>query len=346
MKKQLLPLALLAAIALGAVYILAVKESGIQAPISENLLFDDFAKNADKLLSIKLSNAQGEVFKATKGTGNWMAHPGTLSSPYPADQNALTEVVKAIVDGRIREQKTSKPEFFARLGLEDLHQTDSQATLLELSDGKKVWEVLIGNNASSGNGSFVRIPGENRTWLFDTIVPVPTDENAWLKQNILELDDSQVNRVERTDGQGWAIEKVTVETQNFQLENLPQGKNLKYESVLSGLVSNLTSLRFDTLMLADASELASVEAVAEIRITTFSGEVVKLSLSKLEDVHYLMVESDPVNEEKYWHNVVYNVSSFSAGQLTKVVGDFLEEDVVEQEESSSTTLDEGESPGE
>lgn len=342
MNKQILPIAIIAIIASAAAYLLLMEKPVLDE--TPKVLFEDFGANADKLLSIKISNADGTLLTATKGMGNWLAHVDKLSNPYPVNQDSLKNLVEAMALSKIRERKTAKQAFFSRLGLQPLEAEDSQATLLEFSDGKKVWELLIGNKASSGSGHFVRLPDQTQTWLLDTTFPIPADQNSWLKETIFEIEPEHVLSVKRVDEKNWEITATNSDEQTYTLENMPEDRELKYPGVVEGMITNLVSLSFDDLYAADSLALSADQKVATLEVSLANGNLHVIELYSVEEDFYLSVNTAELESEHYWKGILYKLSSFTAGQLNKTLDDFLQE-IESEEDSVVSSLDEGEAPG-
>ncbi len=343
MNKQILPIAIIAILASAAAYML-LKEKPVVDEMPK-VLFEDFSDNADKLLSIKISSGDGIQLKATKGMATWSAHLDKLNTPYPVDQEKLKKLVEALAKSKVRERKTSKEAFFERLGLQSLDATDSQATLLELSDGKKIWELLIGNKASSGAGHFVRLPDQSQAWLLDTIFPLPSDENSWLKETVFDIEQQQISSIKRVDEKSWMISATFGDELTYKLENIPEGRQLKYDGVVEGMITNLVSLNFDDLMSKESFDLSAGQKLIELEVTLSDGEVYLIDLFAIGEDFYLSASTNDIENKKYWSEVLYKVSNFTAGQMNKTKDDFLDE-VENGKDIAPAQMDEGEAPGE
>lgn len=342
MQKQLLPIALLAIIAAGAAFFLLMEKPVVES--SPSVLFDDFADNSDKLLSIKVSDANGQVLTVTKDETTWSASLTALNIAYPVNEAKLKALVEAMAAANLREKKTAKEAYFERLGLRALDTPDSQARLVEFSNGKKVWELLVGNQASSGVGHFVRLPTESQSWLLDTVIPLPTDGKSWLKESILDFGNEQIFAVQRVGQQAWSIARQEGSDEVYVLENFPAGRELKYQGVVEGIVTNMTSMTFDDVLAQDALELNEEQLTTELIITRSEADPVSLKLYEVGNDYYVSLSTSSELDKAYWENVIYKVSSFVAGQLNKLPEDFLQEEASD-EEIMSEAIDEGEAPG-
>ncbi len=134
-------------------------------------------------------------------------------SGYPVDFKRLEELLRALSQARLLEQKTSRPEYFSRLGLVDIEQPDSKAVLLELWSGAEqaLVRVLIGDPAESRNGRYVRAASGSETWLIDQSPEPLTDAADWIDRHFLDVDFSRVERVTRTvpGGNGFVAVRET-----------------------------------------------------------------------------------------------------------------------------------------
>lgn len=111
---------------------------------------------------------------------------------YPAKRDTLVDMVNQLAQAKLLEQKTSRPENYARLGVVDLEDPASEAVQLSLSAGESEFTTLLGNAASGRSGRYTRI-GE-QTWLTDTI-DVEKLPTAWLEPVIINVESKDVTHV-------------------------------------------------------------------------------------------------------------------------------------------------------
>jgi hypothetical protein len=340
MKKQLLFLFLVVVLALTAMSSLLMQNQSVDS--GKELLFSDMDGN--QLVEITLENAQGVLLQISNIGEGWMAEVEGLNKPYPVSQDKLSEFVSSLNTVTLFEAKTSKLKNYPRLGLQDISADDSQATLITLKSSQKQWQVLIGNLAASGAGHYARKPSESTTWLLDKAISLPTEKFQWLKQPILDIDVSNIQRVAMDSDSPWEIVKVANGTEQFQLTDLPQGRTLKYAAVLDGLVGNLVSIRFDTVQNYIPADWQSYDIQSVLSVETQQGHQLSLTTAKLEDTYFLMISDLNSPSNHYWQDVIYTISSFSAGQLSKSVEDFLAEAEQPINSNIGPAIDEGESP--
>ncbi len=126
--RQLLILAVLAVAAVGAALLLnshrSVSESG-----GERLL-PDLEKQLNSVAELRVIGADGATAVTLDRTENdWVV---LEKDGFPADRAALRNTLLELANATIIEQKTSKPEFYARLGVEEPGSPDAASTALEI----------------------------------------------------------------------------------------------------------------------------------------------------------------------------------------------------------------------
>ena len=339
--KQLTVLIVFVLIALGVGAWLIQKPMQNTA-IETKLVLADFGSFADALQSVRIENAQGMLFNVKNVDGEWMAAVEAGQPSYPVSQQKLAELVQTLVQAKLLEAKTSKTEHHSRLGLQSIIAEDSIATLVYLSTSTKSWTLLVGKSASSGLGSYVRKPAAKQSWLSDKNVPLPVDQFSWLKQPILPYQQEDIVSVARVDKNNWHMTRDP-QSNAFQLDVLPQGRTLQYDSILDAMASGLTALNFEALVRLEDELISSMDIVTELEVTTLQGTSFKVTVGQIEAQHYLYFTGE--NKEIYWQQWVYQVSNFSAQQLIKTVDDFLADQTSSQDDNVKTvSIDEGESP--
>jgi len=340
MNKQLIGLGFIALVAVFSGLWLQYEE--VQPRSQNDLLFTDLVEDAGNINHITIANHDGEVFSALLEAGQWHAVLKNASGRYPAEPSKLSELVNALMQARLIEAKTSKEANYHHLGLQALGIEDSLASLVTLSTAHKRWQVLIGKQASIGNGEYVRLPDDPQSWLINQELSLPLEETTWLKQPILPFDEASFATISRIDNGQWTIEKIGSKG-NFSLKNMPSGRELKYQSVLDSVASNLADLNFDKLQPFEESFWASLAPMVSLRVTTHAAESFDISLAERDDLTYVKFISD--EPQAYWVNWVFEVSKLSALQLTKTLENFLlaPTEQVNRVDNDAKAMDEGES---
>lgn len=340
MNKQLISLLILVAALSGAIYFLT-QQSALNTQ-DKAPLFPKLAEQKQRVERVEIANATGTLFTAVPTRTGWKTRLMD-NVDYPVDQQKLAKLVESLGSGILFEEKTARAENYARLGLKDISDTDSQATQVIIYTPQAQYKVLIGNASSTIQGSYVRLVGEQKTWLLDTVIDVPSDTSDWLQQPILDIASEQITMIRRTDGKPLTVSAQSDENTPFVLQELQADQGLKYDTVVSGFVDNIVALDFDGI--ATDSEKQSIQAVSPVtfEIVLKTGDLMTLTLHMNEEVAYVRFEQVQPSGA-YWHGLTYRISNFSAGQINKVANDFIEQAPVSSNEPQGPSIDEGESP--
>lgn len=339
MGKQILPLTFLLVVVAFASYLLLKQSQPVS--VEQGLLFSDLSAKANLIDRVRISNHQGVLLDASLEQSIWLVDSVQKQGNYPLEQDKLTQLVQSLMQAKLFQAKTSKMENYARLGLQDIEALDSQSTLIELIAGTESWQVLIGNKSSTVSGSYVRLPQQKQSWLLDTEIVLPLDSNDWLKQPILDIDQQNITKIARVDSNAWVIEKKPAQ-EEFSLSPMPDSGSLKYATILDSVANNIATLNFDQLHINDQTFWESLQPTAKLEVTTNDGQIITVELAQLDDSFYARFNS--AADSSYWHNWIYQLSSFSAGQLNKTRDDFLADAEVPSIAPEQQNVDEGESP--
>lgn len=333
MGKHVLPLFLVAVVAVGAMFFTLQQQTPEQSDASQPL-FPSLKQQAQSISEIRLENAAGVLLHAQKAEDKWLARLSD-SRQFPADESELAELVNQLIDAVLLEAKTNRAENYAKLGLTAISDEDSQAVRVTL-EGMQSWQLLIGNQASSGLGSYIRLPDEPQTWLLDTVISLPSDAHEWLMQPILPFTSKDIVQVERVGDESWLISR-SEDSDALLLDASDESQPLRYEGVLESVFSNIASIRFDDITPASGVSVDPSTLKSELLVHTKQGNIM-LRVDKIDDAHYLTVSTE-ISHLKYLASHRFEISAYTASQLTKVKADFLPEveeaDESEVEESDS-----------
>src|SRR6202041_712492 len=121
---------------------------------------------------------------------------------YPADVPKLRKLLLALSDARIREEKTSNPENYGIIGVEDPAQPGATGAQIELiaQDGKH--DVIVGKSA--GEGSFVRRAGEKTSYIVEPGISVEAEPRYWIDTHLLDIAAAKIKSVDTKPATGAA----------------------------------------------------------------------------------------------------------------------------------------------
>ncbi len=122
---------------------------------------------------------------------------------YPARLPKLREMLTALTELRLMEERTSDPALHARLGVDDPATPGSTATRLRVLDaqGGVLVEVILGTRRARTQGAasdmlYLRREGEARSWLAEGRVVPDAEPSLWVDREIAMLAPDRLRRVE------------------------------------------------------------------------------------------------------------------------------------------------------
>ena len=207
-------------------------------------LLAGLASLAPDLDTITVTGAGNDVAATLRRTGEgWSV---SERSGYPADTGRLRTLVRGLADARRLERKTAKPELYARLGVEPVSDAEAGGSQVALVAGDEVLSVIIGNPAPGGH-RYARLPDEVESWLIDADVEAPADTTDWLDTALVDVPsaDVQAITIQTAGGDTIELERPDDGSGDLAVSNLPEGRELQYPTVTSGITGALADLTLD-----------------------------------------------------------------------------------------------------
>jgi uncharacterized protein DUF4340 len=234
---------------------------------------------------VEVARGSGVVTLVRKD-GAWLVRE---SSDYPAATDRVRELLLGLARLRRLEPKTRNPEFYAKLGLEDVGAKDSRSArvVVKSADGRLLADLIVGErrarDASSGRRSdlFVRLANDPQSWLVEGRLPDYESPRDWLDSEVLRLDPQRIQEVSVTHPSG---EKLTIRrkdpaTSDFEIVGLPKNAEVK-----SAALTDSVAATFANLALANVKSAAKLKGEdgppLAAELATFDGLRVSLQTVK------------------------------------------------------------------
>ncbi|GAB2653005.1 DUF4340 domain-containing protein [Arenimonas aestuarii] len=282
-------LAVLAVVALGLAALAGwglLQRAG-EAPATSGEALPGFADRIQTLERVEVRGAGDSLLVSLVRRGQaWEVeqHPG-----WPANQREISRALFRLGEARRVEAKTDNPALHARLGVEDIGQADAKGAELRFEGGGDTLGLVVGRNHPGLGGSYVRVIGENASWLIDADLSPARDPVAWLDRRLLDLPLARTERVriEPASGRAFSLER---DGEAFVVRGAREGGTLDAEATATAAVPE--QLALDGLA-KDEGEPASrrhvYETVDGLRLEIASwqdeaGTWARLSLDLDEDV--------------------------------------------------------------
>jgi hypothetical protein len=157
-------------------------------------------------LSVRKGGANPTVTLHKQGEQWTVAERGE----YPADLPKLRKLLLALSDAKIREEKTSNPESYSIIGVEDPAQPGATGAQIELiaQDGKH--DVIVGKPAGAGN--FVRRAGEKASYAVEPGISFEAEPRYWIDTHLMDVATDKIQSIETKPmgGAAYSVRRVTI----------------------------------------------------------------------------------------------------------------------------------------
>jgi len=234
------------------------------------VLFPAIKSRLNDLNTVTITDADGTITlqreaEGDSAAGRWVSsgHDG-----YPADTGKLRQLLLALADAQKLEQKTADPELYGRLGVADPREDGGSGVLVSARGDDAAVSVILGDTAQR-EFRYARLPDEEQSWLIDQNPDLPDDSTGWLLPEIVDIRADRIQSVvvRHADGEDVRIRKAHADAANFEVENIPDGRELRYPSVANGIAGVPGNL---TLQDVRRGDLPGEDASAA-EFTTFDG---------------------------------------------------------------------------
>jgi hypothetical protein len=207
---------------------------------------------------------------------------------YPADLSKVHKLLLALSDAKIVEEKTSDPANYPIIGVEDVAKAGATGTEVTLvaKDGKHA--VIVGK--PTGEGNFVRRPGEAKSYSVAPAILVDAEPRAWIDERLIDVPAASIQSVELKPaaGPGYVLRRQKPNEEGFTLEGVPAGRKALDAKALAPSSSALSSLSAEDV--APASDIDFSKPTQAI-LTLSDGNVLTLTGAAVGDKRWIEVQA-------------------------------------------------------
>ncbi|MEX2454646.1 MAG: DUF4340 domain-containing protein [Rhodospirillaceae bacterium] len=251
--------------------------------------FPQLESAVNDVARIELKTAKGEFSISLDGE-KWGLDQ---KDGYPVEFEKVKSAVVGLANFKLIEKKTSDPDRYGRLDLQDPGGSDARSTgiVLRNAAGDVLAEAVVGKVngnlfGSGGAGTYIRRGGDEAAWLARGQVALGDEPNMWMVRQIVNYGQEAVKRVtvRHPDGAEVRISKETKEDRNFVLADIPAGREIKSGDAANPLGGVMWRMMFDDVMLASKQEWPAETWVSHY--TTWDGVTVRIEVAKIGDDHW------------------------------------------------------------
>ena len=190
------------AIAGGWYFGVATMPAEQSSPNAGKLMFPDLAQRLQQATKVEVTH-QGRTTVIEKRDVDGHVHWGLADrGGYPVREMKLRGMLTALTELRLVDERTSDPQQFATLGVEDPGAPTSESNLLRVLDasGKPIVALIVGHRRVRTAGNvpdevYVRSPHDNQSWLAEGSLAVDADPQLWLDRDVMNIDHSRIAKV-------------------------------------------------------------------------------------------------------------------------------------------------------
>jgi len=284
-------LVILAAVTL-IVVVVAVITSLSRAPQSgkeKPLLFPNL-KNTINETSEVIIRGRGRTVTLLREEDGWIVQE---ADGYPADFARLKSLLVGMTTLRAVEEKTSRPELYPRLGVEDPADPDASSHLVILKNeaDQTLAELIIGKPrrdpaSPDSSGLYVRRPDQAQSLLVEGRLDVSSQITDWFDQQLFSIEADRIESVVIRHPDG---ENVTVSRDepggDFSVEPLPEGREPQSEIILARMGTILENTF--ALNVASQKTFSFPEDHVKTTIRTFDGLIAETKAVRKNERNYV-----------------------------------------------------------
>ena len=276
-----------------AVTVLVSGPTGQNVRPVESLLLPDMGARINEASTLAVTTGGGKLRTTIeKGEQQWTI---AQLDNYPVDWSRLANLLADLARASVVELKTSNPEYFSRLGVEDIGNAGATGVLLELFFADEALGVIVGRKASSRDGQYLRLAHNTQSVLIDRSLDVPIEPLDWADNEIVDFASALVAQVEirHPDGDRILARKNSPSDTDFYLENLPQGRELLSSWSVNALAGVFSALRMDAVK---ADPAPAGPAKVRVAVRMFSGVEITAQVFEIEERSWIRIKASVPGE--------------------------------------------------
>ena len=285
--RKLSILAIVAVIAVVAGLWLAGRQTSPPSTASA-ALYPDLKSEVASITALRIVKPGGTpALEMKRGESGWTV---AERHDYPADEAKLRKLIATLTEAKVLEEKTSNPESYAALGVEDVSDAAAGGVQIEFDGAKQPIKLIVGKQAQGSQSQYVRRAGEPKSWLVNKSIDTSSSADQWLRKDIIDVSADRVQSAEVTIGKSkpYSAVKKTRADADFTVEGLPKGKELNSPSAADNFATALAGLTLSDV--SAASEVTDPPS-ARATIKTFDGLVTELTGWTKDDKHYVALKT-------------------------------------------------------
>lgn len=253
---------------------------------------------------------------------------------YRADLTKVRHTLLSFAEANVLEAKTANPEFYSMLGVEAIDTDDARSLEVTLVGADVDVEVIVGDVAGDYR-RYVRRASEAQSYMINRDPELGESAADWLDTALIDIQSDRVRSVtvSHPDDERVTVSKSTAEQDNFDVADVPDGRELLYPSVANVMASVLQNLSLEDVERAVAPAAPTI--VTEY--LTFDGLAITAESLERDDGAWIRLsaaaanetsaDSDPAREAEELNQRLagwqFKIPTYKFEQLTRRMDDLL-----------------------
>lgn len=211
----------------------------------------------NEIEAIDITAADGSVLASLRrDRDRWRVRE---KADYEADFETVHDLLRDLATGQRVGERTSNPQWYERLGVVNMGEEGATGTMISFPE-RVLPAIILGNEDIDQQAQFVRLAGEEKSWLSDRIVNVPDSTEGFLERAIMDIPSSELAEVtvRHPDGNTVRLHSTGEEgSDDWVLLDVPENREARpmwqLREVANGLANqNLEDVRPHESVPADA----------------------------------------------------------------------------------------------
>lgn len=251
-------------------------------------LFPDFKTVINNVNNIVIKQGKDTLTVVNEG-GKWKIRE---ADGYPALFSKVKQTALAVSGMEVISQKTSNPDLYPKLGVEDPASADAKSSLLTMSDasGKALVTLIVGKNrlspaASGSHGLYVRLPGKKPALLVESDLKASVKVADWIDRNLMDISPDHISGIHIAHGGDQdVVYRLDKDKKDLVLQNIPNGKQARSDYIKNRMKGILEDVRIDGV--AADTKIKFPDSAVTATVHTTGGMTVDISSATVDDKHY------------------------------------------------------------
>lgn len=255
---------------------------------ADGALYPELKDQVNSVTGVRIFKAgDAQAVEIQRKDGQWNV---TEREGFPADAAKVRKLLLALMQAKPIEEKTSNPENYATLGVEDVSHEKATGVRVELEGVAKPVNLIVGKSGGGANSTYVRRAGEPASCLIDQSLEAPANPHDWLRSSIIDVGADRVQSATIAIGsKPYSAAKKSRADADFAIDGLPKGKQLSSPAAANSFASALAGLT-----LADvrpARDFESDKPAAHATYRTFDGLIADVDGWVKDSKHYVAIKT-------------------------------------------------------